>query len=217
MEFVVWVYKPLEQSQIDQLLGSSMDLSVKYDKNSVSKEPKQPLSRQKAELVLYGAALNWIRPSMEYQRVQRKKFLREPLLGRMDDVYLGEYFSEGSEYEEVGISTLHIKGRLFYASHEVYDSLKLMQWANEDAGDKDKGFRTVVFASLQDQRKQDEAPVNYRKIIFPKAFVVRYEEHYNDQDGMGMFEAVFQQSTAELMDCGKNIAEAAWKDLYNKG
>ena len=211
MEFVVWIYKPLEQSQINQLLGSSLDLSVRYDKKSKTKEPKQPLSGQKAELVLHGAALSRVHPSMEYQRVRRKKFLQEPMLARMDDVYLGEYTYDGNEYEEVGISTLRIRGRLFYGSHEIYDSLKLMQWANEEADEKNKGFRTVVFASLQDQVKQDEAPVNFRKIVLPKAFVVSYEERYDDQDGMGTFEAVFQQSTAELMDCGKHIAEAAWK------
>lgn len=217
MEFVVWIYQPLEQSQINQLLSTTMDLSVKYDDNS--KEPKQPLSGKKAEVVLCGTMLSRVHPSMEYQRICRPKFLREPLLSR--NVYLGgdaqsrtgttrwgsdAHFPAEEEYEEIGISTLHIKGRLYHEEQKTCDTLKLFQWAAEEAGEKDKGFRTVVFASYREQQgKKGAAPVNLRKVILPRAFVVRYEEFYGEKDGMGTFEAIFQQSTAELMDCDKQV------------
>ena len=215
MEFAVWIYKPLEQAQIDQLLGGSLDLSVRYDKNAKNREPKQPLSGKKAELVLHGTALRMVHPSMEYQRVRRHKFLSEPILSYADGGHTSSIpRSRGEEaYEEIGISTLRVKGRLYYASHESYDTLKLCQWASEEADEKDSGFRTVVFASLQDQKGTDAAHINFRKIVLPKAFVLRYEECYDDKDGMGTFEAVFQQSTAELMACEKQIAEAAWKEV----
>lgn len=219
MEFVVWIYQPLEQTQIDQLLSTSLDLSVKYEKNA--KEPKQPLSGKKAEVVLYGTMLRQAHSSMEYQRICRPKFLREPLLSHMDQVYLGDdvqsrmgnvrwgddtYFPSEEEYEEIGISTIHIKGRLYHAEQETCETIKLFQWASEDASEKNKGFRTVAFASYQEpQGKKDTAPVNFRKVVLPKAFVVHYEEFYGEEDGMGTFEAIFQQSTAELIDCDKQV------------
>lgn len=206
MEYVVWIYKPLEESKINQLMGT-LDLSVRPDEKT--KAPKQPLSGTNAEVVLYGAALTWVHPSMEFQKIRRAKFLEEPILPQIDPVYPGRgghYL--GEEHEEVGLSLLHIKGRLYYAAHESYDILKLFQWAAEEPGDKDKGYRTVVFASLQDRKGTDGIPVHYRRVVLPRAFVVRYEERYDDQDGMGCFEAVFQQSVAELMDCEKQIAEA---------
>lgn len=207
MEFVVWIYKPLEQAQIDQLLSNQIDLSVNFEGDGKSKTPKQPISGKKAEVVLYGTLLTRVHPTLEYRRIRRKKFLHEPLLSGMNDVYMGgDHLYNEEEYEEVGISTLHIKGRLYYADNENYDSLKLLQWASEEADDKGNGFRTVAFASIQDQTDPDVKGANLRKLILPKAFVVRYEEGYSDKDGMGAFEAVFQQSMTELTDCDKQIS-----------
>ena len=207
MEFVVWIYQPLEQAQIDQLLSSTLDLSVSFEGDGKSKTPRQPLSGKKAEAVFYGTMLTKVHPILEYKRIRRKKFLREPLLSGMNEVYLGGGDPSWQEeaYEEIGVSMLHIKGRIYYADNENYDSLKMFQWAAEEADDKGSGFRTVAFASIQDQTNPDKKSVNVRKIVLPKAFVLRYEEGYRDKDGMGAFEAVFQQSVTELTDCDKQI------------
>lgn len=213
MEFVVWIYKQLEQGQIDQLLSPTMDLSVRFEGDGKSKVPKQPLSGKKAELVMYGPLLKRVHPILEQKRVRRKKYLQEPLLSGMNDVYMGSgsHLINEEEYEEVGVSSLHISGRLYYADNENYDSMKLMKWASEAADDKGSGFRTVAFAAIQDQRNPDVESVNLRKVILPKAFVVRYEEGYSDKDGMGVFDAIFQQSVTELTDCDKQIYEAVLK------
>ena len=211
MEFVVWIYQPLEQAQIDQLLSPALDLSVSFEGDGKSKTPRQPLSGKKAEAVFYGTMLTRVHPVLEYKRIRRKKFLREPILSGMDDVYLGSgtHSWNEEEYEDLGISMLHIKGRLYYADNESYDSLKMLQWAAEEADDKGSGFRTVAFASIWNQTNTDKKSTNVRKLVLPKAFVVRYEEGYTDKDGMGAFEAVFQQSVTELTDCDKQIYGAA--------
>lgn len=207
MEFAVWIYPPLEQGQINQLLSSGLDLSVHFDGDGKSNMPQQPLSGKKAEVILYGTMLTRVHPILEYKRIRRKKFLREPLLSGMNEVYLGggDHSWQEEAYEETGVSILHIKGRLYCTDNENYDSLKMFQWAAEEADDKGSGFRTVAFASIQDQTDPDRKSVNVRKIVLPKAFVLRYEEGYKDTDGMGAFEAVFQQSVSELTDCDQQV------------
>ena len=87
------------------------------------------------------------------------------------------HFRGEEEYDEIGISTLHIKGRLYHPEQTTCETIKLFQWAAEEAGEKDKGFRTVVFASYREQQgKKDATSVHYRKVVLPRAFVVRYEE-----------------------------------------
>ncbi len=214
MEFVVWIYKPLEQAQIDQLLSPTMDFSVNFEGDGKSKKPKQLLNGAKAEVILYGTTLTRVHPILEYKRIRRKKYLQEPILSGMDEVYMGSgnHLWNDEDYEEVGVSTLHIRGRLYYADNESYDTLKLLQWASEEADDKGKGFRTVAFASIQDQTDPDMKSVNLRKLVLPKAFVLRYEEGYSDKDGMGAFEAIFQQSMTELTDCDKQVYGAVSKN-----
>ena len=209
MEYTVWIYKPLEAGQISQLMSSGTDLSAQFAQGSAA--PKQPLSGKTAELVLYGVALQSVQPTMEYRRINRAKFLREPILSCTSETPwdIMTQRRQESEYEEIGISTLRVKGRLYYANHENSDTLKLAQWATEAADGKDGGFRTVVFASSLDKKSADAVAVNFRKIVLPRAFVLRYEEFYDEHDGMGAFTAVFQQSVAELRDFDKNIAEAS--------
>ena len=209
MEFVIWIYKPLEDSQIKQLMNGKLDLAVQVDKNAKSPAPKEPLSGKKAELVLSGSNLQSVKPTMEYKKARRSNFLREPIVPDGGFVYSSGMprLRPEDDFEEIGISTLSIKGRLYYANHDSYDTLKLFQWATEEADGTGSGFRTVVFASLQDKKGETGSHVNFRKIVLPKAFVKHYEELYDDKDGMGTFKAVFQQSTAQLRDWSQDLGE----------
>ncbi len=219
MEFVVWIYKPLESAQIKQLLAPKTDLSVRFEGDGKSMVPKQPISGKKAEIVLYGTLIKRVHPTLEYRRIRRKKYLQEPLLSGMNDVYMGSgsHLWNNEECEEIGVSTLHIRGRLYSVENENYDSLKLLQWASEKADEQGHGFRTVAFASIRDQKDPDKKSANLRKLILPKAFVVRYEEGYSDQDGMGVFDAVFQQSMTELTDCDKQVYGEVIDQKQNQG
>ena len=205
MEFALWIYKPLEDAKIEKLMNPSLDLSVRL-KNGA---PEEPLSGEKAEAVFYGTTLKRVQPSMEYKTVRRREFLREPLLG-VSGSFMPDFDRQEAEEEEIGVSVLRVFGRLYYAEHNSFDTLKLLTWATEAPG-KDKGFRTVLFATFQDKDKAEGAPVNFRKVVLPKAFVESYEEYYDDKDGMGSFQAVFRQSVAELTEAQKHMAEAAMK------
>jgi len=209
VEFVIWIYKPLEEAQIKQLMNSKLDLAVQIGKNAKSPAPKEPLSGKKAELVLSGSNLQYVKPAMEYKKARRSNFLREPIVPDGGFVNSGgmPLLRHENDFEEIGISTLSIKGRLYYANHDSYDTLKLFQWGTEEADGTGKGFRTVVFASLQDKKGENGSHINFRKIVLPKAFVKRYQEFYDDRDGMGRFEAVFQQSTAQLRDWSQDLGE----------
>lgn len=205
MEFAIWIYSALDDGQIKKLMGDNLDLSVRF--NEKSQIPLSPLGDKKEELALFGSAITFVNPVMEYKRAKRSNFTCEPFLAGYDNKSL-TFFPKEDEYEEMGISTLLVRGRLYYADSVVADTSKLMKWAAEKADDKGKGFRTVAFASWQTKSGKDGKTVNFRKIVLPKAFVKSYKENYNDKDGMGTFEAVFQQSMSEITPWKDNIFQA---------
>ncbi|MBO6304526.1 MAG: hypothetical protein J6M62_05555 [Selenomonadaceae bacterium] len=202
MEFAIWIYNALDDGQVKRLMGDNMDLSVRF--NEKSNTPISPLGDKKEELALFGSAITFVNPVMEYKRVKRVAFTREPFCGGYETKSLTVFPEEG-EYEEIGVSTLLVKGRLYYADSAVADTLKLMKWAAEKADNNGKGFRTVAFASWQIKNGKDAKTTNFRKIVLPKAFIKSYKENYNDKDGMGSFKAVFQQSMSEFTPWEDNI------------
>jgi len=205
VEFAIWIYSALDDGQVKKLMGDNLDLSVRF--NEKSQIPLSPLGDKKEELALFGSAITFVNPVMEYKRAKRSNFTCEPFLAGYDNKSL-TFFPKEDEYEEMGISTLLVRGRLYYADSAVADTSKLMKWAAEKADDKGKGFRTVAFASWQTKSGKDGKTVNFRKIVLPKAFVKSYKENYNDKDGMGTFEAVFQQSMSEITPWKDNIFQA---------
>ena len=164
-------------------------------------------------MVLAGSAIQSVRPVMEYRGVRRPKvgFFSEEPFATADSGHWSRLRLE--EEESIGISALHIKGRLYMADNELRDTMKIFEWAAEEPGKDNKGYRTVVFAALQDQVKAEDSPINYRKIVLPLAFVVSYEENYDNTQGMGSFDLVVQQSAVELDDYDGLVAEAAWQQI----
>lgn len=89
-------------------------------------------------------------------------------------------------------STLEIEGKIITAldGAAADDSMKLYKWSLVPAERADS-YRNVTINVIA-------AGQNVRTITFPNAFVVHYDEHFDDETGNGRFRIILKQKKDKL-------------------
>jgi len=118
--------------------------------------------------------------------------LRLNIKGETDTIVLDEHSiiaarfrtdapDDSSDRSNDVVNTMKINGKILtpVSGYPVDDTLKIAKWSKVRAEVADS-YREVTLEVVV-------ADIVVRKITFPQAFVVDYDEHYHDTEGVGTF------------------------------